>query len=226
MRKFIMGDIHGAHKAMIQCFHRSGFNKNEDLLIQLGDVVDRGSDSFECVEELINIKNKITIRGNHDSWIHTFFKKNYHPVEWLHGGNETKKSYIKNCGDLKNAPLSHIDFFNNQKLYHVDKENNIFIHGGFDTNERIEFTLDFECFWDTSLWVKALSFQESQKLSTVENFNEIFIGHSNTLINGSEKPMYSGGVWNLDTGAGFHGKLTMMELSTKEYWQSDLVMTL
>jgi serine/threonine protein phosphatase 1 len=30
-------------------------------------------------------------------------------------------------------------------------------------------------------------------------------------------------VWNIDTGAGFHGKLTALDISTKEFWQSDPV---
>ena len=30
-------------------------------------------------------------------------------------------------------------------------------------------------------------------------------------------------VWNLDTGAGFYGKLTILDIETKEFWQSDVV---
>lgn len=30
-------------------------------------------------------------------------------------------------------------------------------------------------------------------------------------------------VWNLDTGSGFSGKLTIMDIDTKEFWQSDFV---
>lgn len=30
-------------------------------------------------------------------------------------------------------------------------------------------------------------------------------------------------VWNIDTGAGFKGKLTIMDADTKEFWQSDPV---
>ena len=30
-------------------------------------------------------------------------------------------------------------------------------------------------------------------------------------------------IWNLDQGAGWNGKLTLMDAHTEEYWQSDLV---
>ena len=36
-------------------------------------------------------------------------------------------------------------------------------------------------------------------------------------------PMNRCNVWNIDTGAGWGGKLTIMDVDTKEYWQSDLV---
>ncbi len=35
--------------------------------------------------------------------------------------------------------------------------------------------------------------------------------------------MFRAGIWNLDTGAGWEGKLTVMNVDTKEYYQSDPV---
>ena len=33
-------------------------------------------------------------------------------------------------------------------------------------------------------------------------------------------------VWNLDTGGGYEGRLTIMDINTKEFWQSDNMKTL
>jgi serine/threonine protein phosphatase 1 len=30
-------------------------------------------------------------------------------------------------------------------------------------------------------------------------------------------------VWNVDTGAAFTGRITVMDIDTKRYWQSDVV---
>lgn len=38
MKTFAIGDIHGAHKALVQCLERSNFNKKEDTLIQSDEV--------------------------------------------------------------------------------------------------------------------------------------------------------------------------------------------
>jgi serine/threonine protein phosphatase 1 len=38
--------------------------------------------------------------------------------------------------------------------------------------------------------------------------------------------MQAGNIYNLDTGAGHHGRLTIMNVITRQYWQSDPVKTL
>ena len=68
MRTFTVGDIHGAHKALIQCFDRSGFDRENDRLIVLGDVVDGYPDVKQCFDELLKIKHCDYILGNHDLW--------------------------------------------------------------------------------------------------------------------------------------------------------------
>src|ERR1700743_619854 len=98
MRTFVMGDIHGAHKAMQQCLERSGFDKKRDRLIQLGDVVDRYEGVYDCVEELLKIPNLIAIKGNHDEWLNQFILIGYHPLLWQYGGDATVSSYLEAIG--------------------------------------------------------------------------------------------------------------------------------
>jgi serine/threonine protein phosphatase 1 len=40
------------------------------------------------------------------------------------------------------------------------------------------------------------------------------------------EPLHVCNVWDLDTGAGWSGKLTIMDIETKEYWQSVLTASL
>jgi serine/threonine protein phosphatase 1 len=54
-------------------------------------------------------------------------------------------------------------------------------------------------------------------------FSEIYIGHTPTLYYGTDEPMQGCNVWNLDTGAAFYGKLSIMDINTKQFWQSDVV---
>ena len=40
MKTYAIGDIHGAYKALMQCFERSKFDYKKDRLIVMGDVCD------------------------------------------------------------------------------------------------------------------------------------------------------------------------------------------
>jgi serine/threonine protein phosphatase 1 len=58
------------------------------------------------------------------------------------------------------------------------------------------------------------------------NYKEIFIGHTPISKTGHATPQKRANVWNVDTGAAFKGPLTIMDVDTKEFWQSDPVHTL
>ena len=134
MRKFVMGDIHGAHRALLQCLERASFDYANDLLIQLGDVSDGFDEVYECVEELLKIRNLIAIKGNHDEWLNQFCKTGYHEQHWSQGGKGTVSSYSKFSGKKPNfiaskffgftaniepsdIPETHKTFFRDQVLY-------------------------------------------------------------------------------------------------------------
>ena len=248
MRTLCVGDIHGNYKALMQCLKLSDFDYKNDVLISLGDVVDGHCDSFEVVEELIKIKNLITIKGNHDDWFNTWLQTGNNPTNWQQGQKATGLSYLKHSRpeatweianeflsgfkeniNISDIPSSHIDFFKRQLPYYQDTNNNLFIHGGFNRhlflNEQIEDTF----WWDRDLWRSALSYGqicdmksvERPKFKMIENFKEVFIGHTTTECWNTTLPMHAANIWNLDTGAGMYGKLTIIDVDTMTYWQSD-----
>ena len=57
-------------------------------------------------------------------------------------------------------------------------------------------------------------------------FEEIYIGHTPTTRINSLVPVNKANIWNLDTGAAFKGSLTVMDVDTKEFWQSDSLTSL
>lgn len=68
MKTYAIGDIHGAYKALIQCFKRAKFDYKQDRLIVLGDVCDGYPDVKQCIDELLRIKHCDLVIGNHDMW--------------------------------------------------------------------------------------------------------------------------------------------------------------
>jgi len=230
MATYAIGDIHGQLKALVQCLERCSFDFANDHLICLGDVADRGFNTYECFELLLTIKNLTYILGNHDKWFLDWLDDpetlNQH---WLNqGGKQTLQSYKNNMNEQL---YKHHKLLETAPLFFMDEQNRLFVHGGFEMQTPLEnaFYDQPEIFyWDRTVWKKAIentepiSFQLSVDNPVYEN--DIFIGHSNTFLSFPDlKPVNFQNVWNLDQGAAYGGKLTIMNVDTYDYWQSDLI---
>jgi len=227
-RTLVIGDIHGALKALEQLMEKATIKK-DDTLIFLGDYVDGWNDSAKLVSFLIKLNtthNCIFIRGNHDDLCHQWLIKKTHYPEWVkHGGQSTKDAY-KQLSDQEIQ--SHLKFYEDLKDYYIDDQNRLFVHAGFinfNGPHREYFKELF--FWDRTLWETALALNpaiEKEDLTYPKRlllFKEIYIGHTPVTRINKTTPINAACVWNIDTGAAFKGPLTAMDINTKEYWQSD-----
>lgn len=74
-KTFFTTDTHGNYLGFKQALERSNFDYENDLLIHGGDICDGHNQTFQVVEELLKIKNKVLIKGNHCevwlNWINT-----------------------------------------------------------------------------------------------------------------------------------------------------------
>jgi len=245
MRTLVIGDIHGRFNALKQVLSKSKFDYNKDKLIILGDVVDGGKNTKEVIEELLKIKNKVFVLGNHDKWFLDYIKYLKAESIWINqGGRATFESYggiiasdgyiIGNTEIIKNCfiPKTHIKFFENYVLYHEEvlknKNNMIFVHGGFDPNfnpvQIIDMGEENSLLWDRHLIQIA-------KQKIIPNYDKVFVGHTTTQpfykeyndIKGNKKgPIKFNNLIMMDCGGGWNGRLAIMNIETEEYWLSDL----
>lgn len=228
-RTFVTTDTHGEKEKLLSCLNQAKFDFEHDELIHLGDVCDRGPDSYGVVELLLSIKNLISIRGNHDDWMRYFIESSSHPAPSYF--LETRASYIKNIfGNVSYPtflpefiPQRHKDFYNNQVNYYIDAQNRLFIHAGFNPAERLSEQDEIEFYWDRDLMKKAMSAKNSGvRLNDVNNFKQIFIGHTPTLSwkKRGEKintPIYAAQVVICDTGACFGGKVSLIDITRDDH---------
>jgi serine/threonine protein phosphatase 1 len=197
-------------------------------------------------------KKHIFLRGNHDKWCEDWLLMGQSPNIWVsQGGKSTLASYIRS-GHITSQ--EHKDFFKNLENYHIDEQNRGFVHGGFISKKGLGHeTYQSDYYWDRDMWSLAVlqhnNFQDASpialaKFRRFEKHKEVYIGHTSTgnwsvkphypeygkegqAPNGSiTVPMNRCNVWNMDTGGGFEGKVTVMDIDTKEFWQSDFVKTL
>jgi serine/threonine protein phosphatase 1 len=230
-RTLVIGDIHGGLKAIHQLFDRAKVTL-DDTLIFLGDYVDGWSQSVEVIDFLIELASRqktILLRGNHDQLVLDWLQgntENFDESIWFkHGGEATSKAYAMVSDQKKKQ---HIAFLKSLQDYYLDENNRLFVHAGFSNMTGVKneyFTETF--YWDRTLWEMALSLD----LNLPKNhpfypkrlllYHEVYIGHTPVTKIGQTVPVNKACVWNIDTGAAFKGVLTIMDVDTKEFWQSD-----
>jgi serine/threonine protein phosphatase 1 len=228
MRTLAVGDIHGGLTGLTQLIERAKVNP-KDKLIFLGDYVDGWSESaqvIQCLIELSKTNTCIFIKGNHDVWCEQWLASGFVNEVWYqHGGKETIESYSKFSEEEKKQ---HLVFFESMSLYHVDNEKRLFVHAGFTSMYGVEREFQIQSFYfDRTLWEMALTMDKSIKKDSkrypdrLKHYSEIYIGHTPTINYHKHEPMNAANIWNVDTGAAFTGKLSAIDINTKEVFQSD-----
>lgn len=235
-RTLVVGDIHGGYRALLQILERANVT-TEDTLIFLGDYMDGWSESPEVLDFLIQLNQTHTcifIKGNHDElvidWLEERFENINESMWFKHGGKATVEAYA-NIDKVKKK--EHIAFLKELKNYYLDSENRLFIHAGFTNLHGVEYEYFPKLFyWDRTLWEMALAMDETlgkEDLlypNRLKIYTEIYIGHTPTTRIGQIVPVNKACIWNVDTGAAFKGPLTILDINTKEYWQSDVLPSL
>ncbi len=62
---WVVGDLHGCYTNLMNRLDAVGFDPAQDLLVSVGDLIDRGTENVECLD-LINQPWFRAVRGNHE----------------------------------------------------------------------------------------------------------------------------------------------------------------
>lgn len=145
-RTIMISDIHGCPDPFERLLDKVCYKPDQDQLILLGDYVDKGPQSRQVVELVMNLvehHQAIALRGNHDQRLVDLIRGNDPSVQRKfaeHGGPPTLYSY---CGfteqtgwNLGNARrimeeqyAHHLDFLGSLPLYYEDSAH-IYVHAG------------------------------------------------------------------------------------------------
>ena len=232
-RTFVIGDVHGAFRGLEQAVQRTELQP-DDRLIFLGDYVDGWSQSREVIEYLMQLEaayDCIFLRGNHDAWCEEWLEGWGASPDWLyHGGEATVDSF---AGATPAELDRHLEFFSRMLPYFEDGRGRLFIHAGFSSmHGPAAERFDNNYFWDRTLWETALATDDRIPRDSpyyprrLLLYEEIYIGHTPTTNYGFDIPMHRCNVWNIDTGAAFTGRVSIMDVETKKFIQSDIVQSL
>jgi len=220
-RTLVIGDIHGNFLGLEDVLKKCNFKKS-DTLISLGDVCDGGNRTKDVIDKLLTIPKLINIQGNHDNpWALNWMKYGIElPAWWHQGGIRTAESYGFN---YKSVPQSHIKFIETALPYYIDDQNRVFVHGGFDPDIPISRQPVDVITWDRDLLCNYAPHH------IIESYKHVFVGHTTTQhfgnnfkINNCLEPLTFNNLTAMDTGGGWNGRLSVMDIDTFEFWQSEI----
>lgn len=226
MRTIAISDIHGCYYPFMDLLEKVNYDKKKDRLVILGDLVDRGPNSKEVVQYLMNMSNSYdvsVIGGNHDDMFTLWLDLPRLIPEYTGdniGGLATLKSFYgkSHMSNLKNVRsviqenyAAEIEFMKNLPNY-VEGEYFNFVHAGINPD-----LMD----WKNS---DDYYFRRDRKLFLTRNheFQQIFVfGHTNTKNLHGDKSNH--GIWvgqnkiGIDGGCVFGGQLNALIMEEDQY---------
>lgn len=217
-RRFVIGDIHGAFKALKQVLKRASFDPERDLLISLGDLCDRWPETDKVIDLLLTVSNRIVLLGNHDYWAREWFLTGKAQGIWIaQGGSDTMDAYPDG------VPSTHVTLLQ-EALPFYEMDHRLFVHGGYPPGTDIRVHKPEVLLWDRSLIKAALEKERHGGGGKLTPYQEVYVGHTPTVNFGSATPIRACEVVMMDTGAGWPGGvLTMMDVDSGTVFQSEVV---
>lgn len=117
MRTIIIGDIHGCYREFEALLDKAAFEAQDDRLILLGDLIDRGPDSFSVLKKALELKADmgerfVCLMGNHEDLAVDAVDTGDRSLWNSNGGGISRKSFYKAgsriqryAGYLRSLPL-------------------------------------------------------------------------------------------------------------------------
>lgn len=207
-RIYAVGDIHGCYQKLKTMMSRLDWRPGQgDLLVFLGDYIDRGPQSYEVVEMLIDLQGQapdevITLMGNHERMFLDFITGQVLPPLFANGMAATVLDYCRGDNDMSEA---HMGFYKDLRYYY-ETEDYIFVHAGLMPGR----SLDDQELMDL-LWIREPFLQSDYDFGKT-----VVFGHT-PFIN----PMVAPGRLGLDTGAVYGGPLTAVVLPELKFVYAD-----
>lgn len=216
-RIFVVGDLHGMAHSLRRLLERAEFDEDRDVLWSLGDLIDRGPYSEDCIN-LLTEPWFNAIRGNHEQLMLDAIESDTGLYFWLDNGGDwafgsdwdsvevtERISALPWAAELETAAGRY-------GLVHADVARDTSWSAFVD-----DLIQNRESARETALWsrISASSSSRGVKASEVDGIDKVLVGH--TIM---EKARFWGNRVFLDTGAALvhdqNAALTMLQIHPQE----------
>lgn len=195
---FAIGDIHGCPSTLTKLYDiliNDGLDPEKDIVVFLGDYIDRGPDTPAVIEQLIKWQNLYPhwkfLMGNHEHLCYDAIvthNATYPEGTWeYNGGWQTIAQY----GGIHNIPRTHMDFLFKSPVFFYETEDYFFVHGGLSPDMSIEENKEyiFDILWIRNQFIN----------SDYDWGKKVIFGHTPKRRNGNFKPIVQPNKIGLDT---------------------------
>ncbi|CAM0092123.1 NinI-like serine-threonine phosphatase [Vibrio phage D51] len=232
-RLFLIGDLHGRYDLLTEFIKWSKLG-DKDLLVSVGDLIDRGEQSVECLSHFLFADNCEAVMGNHDQlMVESLVDNNRQSdVTWLYNGGgwvlDQNLNYMKGLalhvaqlpiyldikfGDVQ-VGVTHAEFPFTSREHMLDaRERNYRIANSVVDDEILDMMIDQAKENKLALWGRRQIREKAGR--GILGYDYVVHGHTVTQ-NEIDEPLAIQKVnqhW-IDTGSCFSGgRQTIMEIS-------------
>lgn len=229
-RVLAIGDIHGMYEKLIKLMDKIRFAPEEDLLVFLGDYVDRGPDSEKNLQFIYDLQHSrpdsvVCLLGNHEVMMSSYFMQkgvSYNNLivdyadSWLdNGGFDT----LRQLNELDAGKREELVMWVTNLPVQYRYQEFFFCHAGVDPDVPLAAQNEFDMLWRRQQWWEQYKGGET-----------VVVGHTpvqkiNKQIEYTRrvpKPLFlQNNVIMCDTGAYMSGgKLSCVDVLSKKVWQA------
>jgi serine/threonine protein phosphatase 1 len=215
MRTLAIGDIHGCLRAFDRLLDAIRPERG-DLIVTLGDYVDRGPHSAGVIDRLIELQSRcrlVPLQGNHELMMINSRTDVEAFSDWYAcGGKETLQSYDADPHwDLFQdaIPTRHWRFLDDDCLPYHEIDTHLFVHANAYPDLPLEEQPDHMLYWERL---------NPERMRPHRSGKIMVCGHTSQR---SGRPLDLGFAVCLDTWVYGDGWLTCLDVNTGLYWQAN-----
>lgn len=210
MRKFVMSDIHGHVDAARALLEHVEIDMSKDSLRFLGDYIDRGPNSYECIKLVQKYQRQgaTAHMGNHELMLLSWASGNLDShMFYMNGGEATVKSLAKGASQEEYEQILH--WITTLKVTDEDDEY-FYVHAGIHPHKMLS-NQDRNDF----LWIRE-EFLTARPEWLAQQVDSKIIVHGHTPMH---NVCFDGVKINTDVGAGGARKLALVELTERVVYE-------
>ncbi|KMK17781.1 serine/threonine protein phosphatase [Pluralibacter gergoviae] len=199
-----VGDLHGCYTNLMTRLEEINFDPTQDLIISVGDLIDRGTENVECME-LLQMPWFKAVRGNHEQMMLDGLSQNGNVNHWMSNGGGWF-FYLDYDKELLAKALVEVV----RELPHVIElesggEKIVVCHADYPSNQ-YEYGKQLSA--EDAIWSRRRVSDAMDAVGgEILGADKFIFGHTP-----AQKPMKNWNQYYIDTGAVFTGNLTLMKL--------------